>query len=59
LFGPNGSVSPGSDSVDVTRTSASSWLVQSSGAQLAYCEDLGVLYVMPVSFTITSSSPLP
>jgi hypothetical protein len=59
LFGPNGSVSPGSDSVDVTRTSPSSWLVQSSGAQLAYCEDLGVLYVMPVSFTITSSSPLP
>lgn len=59
LFGPNGSVSLGSDSVDVTRTSASSWLVQSSGSQLAYCEDLAVLYVMPVNFTITSSSPLP
>lgn len=59
LFGANGSVSPGSDSVDVTRTSASSWLVQSSGSQLAYCEDLGVLYVMPVSFTVTSSAPLP
>jgi hypothetical protein len=59
LFGPNGSVSPGSDSVEVTRTSASSWLVQSSGTQLAYCEDLGVLYVMPVSFTVTSSAPLP
>jgi hypothetical protein len=59
LFGPNGLVGVGSDSVNVTRTSASSWQVQSAGSNLAYCEANGALYAMPVSFTVTSSVPLP
>jgi len=59
LFGVNGTVGAGSDSVNVTRTSASSWQVQSAGSNLAYCEANGALYAMPVSFTVTSSVPLP
>jgi hypothetical protein len=59
LFGPNGAVGVGSDSVNVTRTSASSWQVQSAGSNLALCEATGALYAMPVSFTVTSSVPLP
>lgn len=59
LFGPNGSVGVGSDSVNVTRTSASSWLVESAASNLAYCEANGALYSMPVSFVVTSSSSLP
>jgi len=59
LFGPNGAVGVGSDSVNVTRTSASSWLVESAASNLAYCEANGALYAMPVSFVVTSSSPLP
>jgi hypothetical protein len=59
LFGPNGAVGVGSDSLNVTRVDASTWQVQSAGSQLAFCEDLGLLYVMPVDFTVTSSVPLP
>lgn len=59
LFGPNGAVGVGSDSVNVTRTSASSWQVASAGSNLALCEATGALYAMPVSFTVTSSVPLP
>jgi len=59
LFGVNGTVGVGSDSVNVTRTSASSWQVQSAGSNLALCEATGALYAMPVSFTVTSSVPLP
>ena len=59
LFGPNGTVSVGSDSVEVTRTSASTWLVQSGASNLAYCETNGQLYAMPVSFIVESSPALP
>ncbi len=60
LFGPNGTVSVGSDSVNVTRVDASTWQVASAGLNnLATCEATGELYAMPVSFTVTSSYPLP
>ena len=59
LFGPNGAVGAGSDSVNVTRTSASSWQVQSAGSNLAYCEGNGQLYTMPVSFVVVSNPALP
>ncbi len=61
LFGPNGSVSPGTDSVLVTRVDASTWQVQSQAApdDRALCEDTGVIYEMPVRFVIRSSVPLP
>ena len=60
LFGPNGTVSVGSDSVNVTRVDASTWQVASAGSNnLATCEATGELYAMPVSFTVTSSYPLP
>jgi hypothetical protein len=59
LFGPNGAVGAGSDSVNVTRLNASSWQVASAGSNLALCEATGALYAMPVSFTVTSSVPLP
>jgi hypothetical protein len=60
LFGPNGTVGAGSDSLDVTRVDASTWQVQSAGSNnLATCENTGELYAMPVSFTVTSSYPLP
>jgi hypothetical protein len=59
LFGVNGTVGVGSDSVNVTRTSANSWQVQSAASNLAYCEANGALYAMPVSFTVTASAPLP
>jgi hypothetical protein len=58
LFGPNGSVGVGSDSLDVTRVDASTWQVQSSASNLAQCEANGALYAMPVDFTIVSSRPL-
>jgi hypothetical protein len=60
LFGPNGAVSPGSDSLNVTRIDTQTWHVQSHpDSNLAYCEDTGELYAMPVSFVIVSSAPLP
>jgi hypothetical protein len=61
LFGVNGTVGPGSDSVTVTRIDASTWQVQSQAApnNHAYCENNGQLYPMPVSFIVVSSSPVP
>lgn len=60
LFGPNGAISPGSDSLNVTRMDAQTWLVQSDpDSNLAYCENTGELYAMPVSFVIVSSAVLP
>ncbi len=59
LFGPNGAVGAGSDSVNVSRTDASTWQVQSAGSHLAYCEANDSLYAMPVSFVVVSSEPLP
>jgi len=60
LFGPNGTVAPGSDSVAVTRIDASTWQVQSqAGHNLAFCETNGQLYAMSVSFVVVSSTPLP
>ena len=60
LFGPNGAVSPGSDSLSVTRIDAQTWQVQSHpDSNLAYCENTGELYAMPVSFVIVSSAVLP
>ena len=61
IFGPNGTVAPGSDSVLVTRADASTWQVRSQAApnDLAYCETTGQLFHMQVSFTVISSYPLP
>lgn len=60
LFGPNGTVGPGSDSLNVTRIDAQTWQVQSHpDSNLAFCEDTGELYPMPVKFVIVSSAPLP
>jgi len=61
LFGPNGLVAPGSDSVSVTRLDASTWLVSSHAPpdDHAFCESSGSLYEMQVSFVIKSSYPLP
>jgi hypothetical protein len=61
LFGPNGTVGPGSDSVTVTRLDSQTWQVQSQVApeNRAYCESNGQLYSMPVSIRIISSLPLP
>jgi len=48
------------DSVVVTRVSASAWHVQSqAGATRALCLNTGLIYQMPVDFTISSSRPLP
>jgi len=61
MFGPNGTVSPGTDSVLVTRVDASTWQVASQAApnDRALCENTGEIYEMPVSFTVQSSTPLP
>jgi hypothetical protein len=60
LFGPNGAVSPGSDSLNVTRMDTQTWRVQSHpDSNLAYCENTGELYAMPVNFVIVSSAALP
>jgi hypothetical protein len=61
MFGPNGTVSPGTDSVLVTRVDASTWQVASQAApnDRALCENTGEIYEMPVSFTVESSTPLP
>jgi hypothetical protein len=58
--GPLGEQGIGSDSVLVTRVDASSWQVQSKAApnDRALCENNGLIYEMPVSFTIVSSFPL-
>lgn len=59
--GPLGDKGVGSDSVAVTRISASTWQVQSQPApnDRAQCENNGQLYEMPVSFLVVSSYPLP
>lgn len=60
IFGANGTVGAGSDSVQVTRVDASTWQVESQvGADLAWCENTGQTYSAPVSFIISSSTPLP
>ncbi|MEP7327271.1 MAG: hypothetical protein ABI836_15070 [Gemmatimonadota bacterium] len=61
LFGPNGTVGPGSDSLLVTRLDSQTWQLQSQAApdNRAYCENNGQLYAMPVNVTIVSSVPLP
>jgi hypothetical protein len=59
IFGANGTVGAGSDSVLVTRVDASTWQVQSTGNQRGWCETTGALYTMPVSFTVASSYALP
>lgn len=53
-------VGAGSDSVMVTRVDASTWQVKSQAAphNVAYCENNGQFYAMPVSFVVKSSSPL-
>lgn len=59
IFGANGAVGAGSDSVQVTRLDAQTWQVASQGSQLAWCEANGNLYQMPVSFVVLSSAALP
>lgn len=59
IYGPNGAVGAGSDSVLVTRVDAQTWQVASQGGHLAWCEADGNLYAMPVSFVVVSSTPLP
>ena len=57
---PNGTAT-GADSVLVTRTSLSRWQVRTQPAPLdkAYCTADGRTYHVPVSFTVTTSRPLP
>ena len=61
IYGPNGTVSPGSDSLEVTRVDSQTWLVQSQPApnDRAYCETNGQLYAMPLNIVIVSNVPLP
>ena len=51
----------GSDSVLVTRTSASTWLVESQAAPqtMALCENTNQLFSMPVRFVVRASRDLP
>lgn len=50
----------GSDSVLVTRLSARSWRVQSDGeSNLAWCQNTGELFAMPVDFRVVASYDLP
>lgn len=54
IFGDNGTVGAGSDMLEVTRLSSTSWDVHSqSGADLALCENTGELYSVPVHYLIT------
>ena len=57
----DGTSTNGADSVQVTRTSASTWVVQTQPApnDKAYCKADGRLYHVPVQFTIVSSPALP
>lgn len=61
LFGRNGSVGVGTDSLNVTRVDSSTWHVQSQPDTLrrALCENTGAIYQMPVDFVIVSSAPMP
>ena len=61
IYGPNGTVSPGSDSLEVTRIDAQTWQVRSQAApnNKAYCENNGQLYAMPLDIVIVSNLPLP
>jgi hypothetical protein len=54
-------VTTGADSVNVTRSSATSWEVATDPApdNKAYCRATGQLYNVAVRFTVKSSSPLP
>jgi hypothetical protein len=51
----------GADSVLVTRVNATTWSIQTQPApnDKAYCKNTGVLYHLPVQFTLVSSVPLP
>ena len=54
ILGDNGTAGAGSDMVEVTRLSASSWDVHSrSGADVGLCENTGELYAMPVHYVIS------
>jgi hypothetical protein len=61
IYGPNGTVSPGSDSLEVTRVDPQTWQVRSQAApnNRAYCENNGQLYTMPLDLVIVSNVPLP
>jgi hypothetical protein len=61
IYGPNGTVSPGSDSLEVTRIDDRTWQVRSQPApnNRAYCENNGQLYAMPLDIVIVSNVPLP
>jgi hypothetical protein len=58
--GPNGLVGAGTDSLNVTRLSHTTWLVQSQPDETStLCEDTGEILSMPVRFVIEASRPLP
>ena len=61
IYGPSGTVSPGSDSLEVTRIDYQTWQVRSQAApnNKAYCENNGQLYAMPLDIVIVSNLPLP
>lgn len=60
VFGPNGSVALGTDSVQVTRIDEQTWHVDTRpGLSQAWCENRNELYEMPLSFVIVASYPLP
>ena len=56
----DGTSTNGADSVIVTRTAADTWVVTTQPApnDKAYCKGDGLLYHIPVNFTIVSSRPL-
>jgi hypothetical protein len=57
VYGQNGTVAVGSDSVRVTRLSATSWRVETApGAAKAWCERRNEIVEMPIRFEIVSSS---
>jgi len=55
----DGTSTNGADSVLVTRTSATTWLVQSQPApnDKMYCKGDGKLYHVPVQFTVIRNLP--
>ena len=61
IFGDNGAVGAGSDMLQVTRISATTWHVQSQATPYnrAYCENLNLFYNLNVDLEIVSSYALP
>jgi hypothetical protein len=59
VYGQRDAVAVGSDSVEVTRVDSRTWMVQTGGNHLGWCESRNELYRMPFRLMLRSNISLP